>query len=159
MGPAMTEAMVRLELCEFLLEDLSPGEVEFVREYARAAGDATDGGRALGPEFGVPEAAVLLGPVVVVIGQRVYDLVLEWVGNVAQKTVEGFIVDRGKEKLKAWLAAPRRNGIGDALTAEGKAELIGLVSRLAAEANLSPEESERVSRRVATLVLGGDGKQ
>jgi len=98
----------------------------------------------------------VLGPVVVMIGQRVFDLILSWAGEIAQKIVEGFIVDQGKAELKAWLSAPKENNISGALTSAGKVEIITVVSRLATEAKLPDDEIERVIKHVAKIVFGDD---
>lgn len=149
----------RLEFCELLLGDIAPDETEFAPEYVKAAGHWDKPGSDLGPEFGITEAAVASGPVVVWIGLRVFDLIMEWGGAVAKKTIEGFIVDRGKEKLKSWLSAPKSTQLAGALTHEGKKELLALISKLAVQARLKPDEAARVTERVASIVLGGDDKR
>ncbi len=152
---AMSDRNNRLEFCRILLLELAPDEVDFLVEYDKAA-RITGPGERLGPEFGVADTAIVLGPVVVMIGQRVFDLILSWAGEIAQKIVEGFIVDQGKAELKAWLSAPKENNISGALTSAGKVEIITVVSRLATEAKLPDDEIERVIKHVAKIVFGDD---
>ena len=66
------------------------------------------------------------------------------------------LVDRGKERLKAWLVSPKKEEIGSIVTAKGRAEILSILSRLVAEAKLSPRDAERITKKVAGHLFGND---
>ena len=144
----------RQALARTLLAEFEPNELEFFQEYVKAAGHKGRGGR-LGPEWGIPEAASI-GPALVAIGLYLFEVLKSWTAEVPKKTIEGFLVDRGKERLKAWLGSPKKEEMASFVTAKGRAEIMSIVSRLMAEAKLSPRDAERLTKRVAGHLFGDD---
>jgi hypothetical protein len=137
-----------------LLAEIEPEELEFFQEYVRAAEHKGGGGR-LGPEWGIPETASI-GPALVAVGLYLFEVLKPWAADVPKKAVEGFLVDRGKERLKAWLGSPKKEEISSIVTAKGRAEIMSILGRLIAEAKLSPRDAERLTKRVAGHLFGDD---
>lgn len=151
----MTQAEAdRQTLARTLLAEIEPDELEFFQEYVKAADHKGRGGR-LGPEWGIPETASI-GPALVAIGIYLFEVLKSWATDVPKKTVEGFLVDRGKERLKAWLGSPKKEEIASIVTAKGRAEIMSILSRLMVEAKLSPRDAERLTKRVAGHLFGDD---
>lgn len=144
----------REALARTLLTEIEPDELEFFQEYVKAADHKGRGGR-LGPEWGIPEATSI-GPALVAIGLYLFDVLKSWTADVPKKTVEGFLADRGKERLKAWLGSPKREGIASITTAKGRAEIMSILSRLMVEAKLSPRDAERLTKKVVGHLFGDD---
>lgn len=141
-------------LARALLAEIEPDELEFFNEYVKSAAYNNSRGR-LGPEWGIPEAASV-GPALVAIGLYLFEVLKSWTADLPKKTVEGFLVDRGKDRLKHWLRAPKKDEIASIVTAHGRAEIMSIVSRLIAEAKLSPRDAERLMKRVAGHLFGDD---
>jgi hypothetical protein len=139
-------------LARALLAETEPDELEFFQEYVKAVDHTRQGGR-LGPEWGIPEVASV-GPAVVAVGLYLFEVFKSWTADVPKKTIEGFLVDRGKERLKAWLGAPKKEEMGSIVTAKGKAEIMSILGRLVTEAKLSPRDAERLTKRVAGHLFG-----
>lgn len=151
----MTEsATERQALARALLAEIEPDELEFFGEYVKAVDHKGQGGR-LGPEWGIPELASV-GPAAVAVGLYLFELLKSWVADVPKKTVEGFLVDGAKERLKAWLGGPKKAELSGIVTAKGKAEIMAIVGRLVVEAKLSPRDAQRLTKRVATQLFGDD---
>jgi hypothetical protein len=144
----------RLALARALLAENAPEELEFFQEYVKAAEHKGHGGR-LGPEWGIPEAASL-GLALVATGLFLFEVLKSWTADLPKKTVEGFLVDRGKERLKAWLGSPKKEEITSIVTGKGRAEIMSILGRLIAEAKLSPRDAERLTKRVAGHLFGHD---
>ena len=148
----------RLVLARTLLAEVEPDELEFFKEYANAADHKGRGGR-LGPEWGISDVASV-GPAVVAIGVSLFEVLSSWAGNVPKKIVEGFLVDRGKERLKVWLGSPKKEEIASIVTAKGRVEIMSILSRLVVEAKLPPRDAERLTKKVASHLFGdGPGKR
>jgi hypothetical protein len=147
-------AAERQALARELLVATEPDEMEFFGEYVKAIDQKSHGGR-LGPEWGIPELASL-GPVVVAVGLFLFDLLKSWAADVPKKTIEGFLVDGGKDRLKAWLRDPKKAEVSGIVTTNGKAEVMAIVGRLVAEAKLSPRDAEKLTKRVAGHLFGDD---
>lgn len=141
-----------LVLAHMLLAEIEPDELEFFKEYVKAAEHNGSSGR-LGPEWGVAEAASA-GPILVAIGIFLFEVLKSWAADVPKKIVEGYIVDQGKGRLKAWLGSPTKSDIGAIVTAKGRAEIMSIVSRLIVEAKLSPREAERLTGKIARHLFG-----
>lgn len=142
----------RQVLARELLSETEPDELEFFEEYVKAV-DHTGQGRRLGPEWGIPELASV-GPTAVAVGLYLFELFKSWIADVPKKTIEGFLVDGGKQRLKGWLGAPKKEEMGSMVTAKGKAEIMSILGRLVAEAKLSPHDAERLTRKVARHLFG-----
>lgn len=142
----------RQVLARKLLSEIEPDELEFFEEYIKAV-DHKGRGRKLGPEWGIPEVASV-GPAMVAVGLYLFELFKSWIADVPKKTIEGFLVDGGKERLKGWLGTPKKEEMGSIVTAKGKAEIMSMLSRLVAEAKLSPRDAERVTGKVARHLFG-----
>jgi hypothetical protein len=147
-------AAERQALARALLAETEPDELEFFGEYVKAVDHKGQSGR-LGPEWGIPELASV-GPAAVAVGLYLFELLKSWVADVPKKTVEGFLVDRGKERLKAWFGDPKKAELGGIVTAKGKAEVMAIVGRLVVEAKLSPRDAQRLTKRVAGQLFGDD---
>lgn len=138
-----------LEFCRILLLEIAPDEVEFLTEYNNAS-KISGLGKRLGPEFGSNDGTeMILGYIIVLIGQKVFDLII--------KIFDGVIIDKGKAELKnlleSWKKNPKDNDISF-LPKEGKDEIISVVSRYAVEANLPIEEIERIKKQFAKTLFG-----
>lgn len=144
----------RQALARALLAETEPDELEFFSEYVKAVDYKGQSGR-LGPEWGIPELASV-GPAAVVVGLYLFELLKSWVAEVPKKTVEGFLVDGAKERLKAWLGKPKKAELSGVVTAKGKAEIMAIVGRLVVEAKLSPRDAQRLTKRVAGQLFGDD---
>jgi hypothetical protein len=144
----------RQALARTLLAEIEPDELEFFQEYVKAVDHKGRGGR-LGPEWGIPEVASV-GPALVAVGLYLFEVFKSWTADVPKKAIEGFLVDRGKERLKAWLVSPKKEEIGSIVTAKGRAEILSILSRLVAEAKLSPRDAERITKKVAGHLFGND---
>jgi hypothetical protein len=135
-----------------LLIATAPDEAEFFEEYFRGFSVKTKSGR-LGPEFGIQDLPTL-GPAAVGIGLLVYELLKAWLADVPKKIVEGFIVDRAKDKLKEWIGTPKKGGLSTAVSDKGKAEILAIVGGLVVKAKLSPNQAEALTKRVANQLFG-----
>ncbi len=137
----------RLALARELLADDDRDELEFFTEYVKAAEHPSSIGR-LGPEFG-HDTVASLGPTLVAIGLHLFDALQPWLADLPKKVAQGFIVDQAKERLKAWFATPKKKELGTLVTDKGRAEILGIVAKLTAQAKLPPKEAEKVTKKVA----------
>ena len=151
----MTDPMMRRGFARAVLADIAPDELLLFEDFADAADDARDG-KDLGSDLGVIETAVVLGPVAVWIAQKVFDRLLSWAGEMTRRTIEDFLVDQGKAKLAQWLSAPDKNDLKGALTVEGRAEIVSLVTRLCSESRLQAEETEEITQRIVVRLFGDE---
>lgn len=150
----MAETPARRSFSKYLLEDVASDELSLFDDYYAGADELGDGS-VLGSDFGVVESAAFLGPIAVWIGTRIFDLLLSWGSEVAEKTVQGYLVDQGKAKLKRWLNGSAKEPVGDALSDEGRAEILGYITRLGVESKLPRDQVALITQK-ATQRLFGD---
>lgn len=136
-----------------VLADVAPDELPLFRDYSEAASDTKDGSQ-LGSDFGLVEAGTILGPIAVWVAQKVFDHLLEWGQEIAKKTIEDFVVDQGKEKLKSWLAAPDKTNLKDALKPAGRLEILNLTNQLAQSSKLPPKDTEKIVASISVQLFG-----
>ena len=149
----MTETAARRDFSKMLLEDVASDEVSLFDDYYAGA-DEQAAAPSLGPDFGIVETATFVGPIAVWIGTRVFDLLLSWAGEITEKTIQGYLVDQGKAKLKAWLHGSAKEPLGGALSDEGRAEVLGYLSRLGAESKLAPDQVALITQKVTRRLFG-----
>ena len=143
----MTERAARRDFSKMLLEDVATDEVSLFDDYYAGANEQA-AVLSLGSDFGIVEAAAFVGPIAVWIGTRVFDLLLSWAGEITEKTLQGYLVDQGKTKLKAWLKHPTKAPLVGALSDEGRAEILGYLSRLGAESKLAADQVDLITKKV-----------
>ncbi|NBJ10936.1 hypothetical protein [Microvirga arsenatis] len=140
----MSDQTARQELSRALLRDVAPDEGEFFDVYDAAAANPTDD-RLAGTGFGPPpEFAGLLGMAAVLVGQSIFDKVLEWSADLAGEVAKKVLTDAAAEQLKRWLRAPAKESLGAVLTGAGKVEILAIVERDARAAGLSKDDQAKL---------------
>ena len=137
----------RRRFAKSVLTTLSPEDVPLFEDLVDSV-DGVDDAAGVGTEFGV-ETLALLGPVAVLVAQKVFDEVASWVGKVALKTTEDVISKQAQEAVKKWLASPEEKAPHGAFTDKGRAELLGLVEELCQSSKLPREQVDQLREEIA----------
>ncbi|MFG1384338.1 hypothetical protein [Xanthobacter versatilis] len=140
----MSDPTARQELTRALLRDVAPDEDEFFDAYEVAVASAT-ADHSVGTGFGLPaELTGLIGLAAVLVGQSIFDKVLEWSADLASDVAKKVLTDAAAEKLKRWLRAPATASLGGVLTAAGKVEILAIIERDASAASLSKDDKDKL---------------
>jgi hypothetical protein len=130
-----------------LVEDVAPAETPLVTDYI-AAIDAARGKSVDGLEFGIEGVVEALGPLVVLVSTTLFTDLGKWALAGTEGAIKSVIKKGGQKLLTAWLGAPKKGGLKDVLTDQGKAELLAMVR---ASLRGKKIEREKVDKIMAAL--------
>ncbi|WP_445220512.1 hypothetical protein ACKWRH_10865 [Bradyrhizobium sp. Pa8] len=130
-----------------LVNDVAPAEAPLVPDYI-AAVDAAKAKSVDGLEFGIEGFVEALGPLVVLVSTTLFTDLGKWALSGTEEAIKTLIKQGGQRLLAAWLGAPKKGGLKDVLTDQGKSELLAMV-----RASLKGKkiEKEKIDKIMAAL--------
>ena len=131
-----------------LMEDVSPQEVPLIPDY-KSAINASKVRHVEGLEFGLDDiAGAALGPLVILAGSNLFSDLGRWAMESTEEVFNTYIKKGSQKLLSYWLDDPKKGGLKDILTAEGKNEVLALV-RSSFKGKKVPKE--KVDKVIAAL--------
>jgi len=131
-----------------LMNDVSPDEIPLIADYKAALAASSSGAPVGGLEFGLEDALVALGPLVIFAGTKVFSDLGDWALSRAEDVLKKYIVKGAQRLLACWLDKPVKGGLNDVLTEDGKKEIISIV-RTSFKGSKIPRE--KVDKVIAAL--------
>lgn len=116
----------RNEFIDSLMRDVSPEELPLISDYQSAI-DAPSVKNIDGLEFGIEDAVVALGPLIVFAGTKVFTDLSQWTLQTGEKIAEKYIKKGTEHLLSRWLSSPKKGGLREVLNEDGKRELMSMV--------------------------------
>ena len=127
-----------------LMFDVSPQEIGFIPDYKAAIEAKSGSSRTGGLEFGIEDAMIALGPLVVFAGQKVFSDLGDWAISGAEKVIKRYISEGAQRFLPGFLRDPKKGSLRDILTDEGKEEIIAILRSSFKGKNIPKEQTEKV---------------
>lgn len=127
-----------------LMNDVSPDEIPLIADYQAAIEAKSSGSNVGGLEFGIEDAVIALGPLVVVAGTKLFTDLAQWATTSTEKVIKNYIRKGAQRLLASWLGKPTKGGLRDVLTDEGKKEIVAMVRSSFKGKKIPKEKTDKV---------------